>query len=82
MLDKGKKIASFTMAPVHKGKKTLKLPKLKKGKHKLKVSTSDTPGLGRRLEVRSVEGSRSTSSSDARMPVTAGGVVSRRELAR
>ena len=37
MLDKGKKIASFTMAPVHKGKKTLKLPKLKKGKHKLQV---------------------------------------------
>ena len=37
VLDKGKKIAQFTMAPVHKGKKTLKLPKLKKGKHKLQV---------------------------------------------
>lgn len=38
VLDKGKKIASFTMAPVHKGKKTLKLKKLKKGKHKLQVA--------------------------------------------
>ncbi|NPC43528.1 Ig-like domain repeat protein [Nocardioides sp. zg-1230] len=37
VLDKGKKIAQFTMAPVHKGKKTLKLKKLKKGKHKLQV---------------------------------------------
>jgi hypothetical protein len=37
VLDKGKKIASFTMAPVHKGKKTLKLKKLKKGKHKLQI---------------------------------------------
>lgn len=37
VLDKGKKVGQFTMAPVHKGKKTLKLKKLKKGKHKLKV---------------------------------------------
>jgi hypothetical protein len=37
VLDKGKKIAQFTMAPVHKGKKTLKLKKLPKGKHKLQV---------------------------------------------
>lgn len=37
VLDKGKKIARFTMAPVHKGTKTLKLKRLKKGKHKLKV---------------------------------------------
>jgi large repetitive protein len=37
VLDKGKKVASFTMAPVHKGKKTLKLKKLKPGKHKLQV---------------------------------------------
>ncbi|MDZ5663825.1 Ig-like domain repeat protein [Nocardioides sp. zg-1308] len=37
VLDKGKKVASFTMAPVHKGKKTLTLAKLKKGKHKLQV---------------------------------------------
>lgn len=37
VLDKGKKIGQFTMAPVHKGKKTLKLKKLKKGKHKLQV---------------------------------------------
>ncbi|NYE38897.1 hypothetical protein F4692_004052 [Nocardioides cavernae] len=37
VLDKGKKIASFTMAPVHKGKKTLKLAKLKPGKHTLQV---------------------------------------------
>ena len=37
VLDKGKKIASFTMAPVHNGKKTIKLKKLKKGKHKLTV---------------------------------------------
>lgn len=37
VLDKGKKIAQFTMAPVHKGKKTLKLRKLPKGKHRLQV---------------------------------------------
>ncbi|MBC2933463.1 Ig-like domain repeat protein [Nocardioides sp. zg-1228] len=37
VLDKGKKIAQFTMAPVHKGKKTLKLRKLAKGKHRLQV---------------------------------------------
>jgi hypothetical protein len=37
VLDKGKKIASFTMAPAHNGKKTIKLTKLKKGKHKLTV---------------------------------------------
>ncbi|WP_297618064.1 hypothetical protein [Nocardioides sp.] len=37
VLDKGKKVASFTMAPVHKGKKTIKLKKLKPGKHKLQV---------------------------------------------
>lgn len=37
VLDKGKKIAQFTMAPVHKGKKTLKLKKLPKGKHRLQV---------------------------------------------
>ena len=37
VLDKGKKVGQFTMAPVHKGKKTLKLKKLKKGKHKLQV---------------------------------------------
>jgi hypothetical protein len=38
VLDKGKKIAQFTMAPVHKGKKTLKLRKLRKGKHRLQVA--------------------------------------------
>jgi large repetitive protein len=37
VLDKGRKIAQFTMAPVHQGKKTLKLPKLPRGKHKLRV---------------------------------------------
>jgi hypothetical protein len=37
VLDKGKKIAQFTMAPVHKGKKTLRLRKLPKGKHRLQV---------------------------------------------
>ncbi|GAA1920627.1 Ig-like domain repeat protein [Nocardioides hwasunensis] len=37
VLDKGKKIAQMTMAPAHKGKATLKLKKLKKGKHKLQV---------------------------------------------
>ena len=37
VLDKGKKIAQFTMAPVHLGKKTLKLRKLPKGKHPLQV---------------------------------------------
>jgi hypothetical protein len=37
VLDSGKKIKQFTMAPVHKGKKTFKLRKLPKGKHKLKV---------------------------------------------
>ncbi|WP_299923991.1 Ig-like domain repeat protein [uncultured Nocardioides sp.] len=37
VLDKGKKIAQFTMAPVHKGKKALKLKKLPKGKHRLQV---------------------------------------------
>jgi len=37
VLDKGKKIASFTFAPIHKGHKTLKLKKLKKGKHRLQV---------------------------------------------
>jgi hypothetical protein len=37
VLDKGKKVASFTMAPVHKGQKTLTLKKLKKGKHRLQV---------------------------------------------
>lgn len=45
VLDKGKKIASFTMAPVHNGKKTLKLPKLKKGKHKLQVVYLGTAGV-------------------------------------
>ncbi len=37
MLDKGKKVAQMTMAPVHKGKETIKIKKLKKGKHKLQV---------------------------------------------
>ena len=37
VLDKGKKIGQFTLAPVHQGKKTLKLRKLPKGKHPLKV---------------------------------------------
>lgn len=37
VLDKGKKIAQFTMAPVHQGKKTLTLRKLPKGKHPLQV---------------------------------------------
>lgn len=37
VLDKGKKVASFTFAPIHKGQKTLKLKKLKKGKHRLQV---------------------------------------------
>lgn len=37
VLDKGKKIAQMTMAPVHKGKTSFKLTKLKKGKHKLQV---------------------------------------------
>ena len=37
VLDKGKKIAQMTMAPVHKGKATIKLKKLKKGKHTLQV---------------------------------------------
>jgi hypothetical protein len=37
VLDKGKKVAQKTMAPVHKGKLTLKIKKLKKGKHKLQV---------------------------------------------
>lgn len=37
VLDKGKKVAQMTMAPVHKGKATIKIKKLKKGKHKLQV---------------------------------------------
>ncbi len=37
VLDKGKKIKQFTMSPVHKGTKTIKLRKLPRGKHKLKV---------------------------------------------
>ncbi len=37
VLDKGKKVAQKTMAPVHKGKITIKIKKLKKGKHKLQV---------------------------------------------
>ena len=68
MLDKGKKIASFTMAPVHKGKKTLKLPKLKKGKHKIQVVyLGNAPGL--RLEVEEDHALRRQVSAG---PVTAG----------
>lgn len=37
VLDKGKKVAQMTMAPVHKGKATITIKKLKKGKHKLQV---------------------------------------------
>lgn len=37
VLDKGKKIAQKTMAPARKGVQTIKLKKLKKGKHKLQV---------------------------------------------
>ena len=37
VLDKGKKIAQLTLAPASKGVVTVRLPKLKKGKHKLQV---------------------------------------------
>lgn len=37
VLDKGKKIAQITLAPARNGAATIKLPKLKKGKHKLQV---------------------------------------------
>ncbi|RYB95503.1 hypothetical protein EUA93_14830 [Nocardioides oleivorans] len=37
VLDKGKKIAQITLAPARNGSQTIKLPKLKKGKHKLQV---------------------------------------------
>ena len=33
----------MTMAPVHKGKTTLKMTKLKKGKHKLQLAYMGTP---------------------------------------
>ncbi|CUR60125.1 exported hypothetical protein [metagenome] len=37
VLDKGKKVAQFTLAPSNKGAKTVKIKKLKKGKHRLQV---------------------------------------------
>lgn len=37
ILDKGKKIGQVAMAPVHQGEMRVKLRKLKKGKHKLKI---------------------------------------------
>ncbi len=37
VLDKGKKIAQITLSPNKNGAATIKLPKLKKGKHKLQV---------------------------------------------
>ena len=74
----GQEDRAFTMAPVHKGKKTLKLPQAQEGQ-------AQAPGrLHRqrpRPSARSRRRSRSTSSSERAGQVTAG-IVSRRDLAR
>ena len=46
VLDKGKKITSFTMAPVHKGVKTVKLKKLKKGSTRSSRLPRQRSGVG------------------------------------
>ena len=63
VLDKGKKVAQITMAPVHKGVKMIKIKKLKKGKHKLRSSTSATPRSSDRSRRRSSSSSSSERSS-------------------